>query len=471
MPRDLYPIDELIARVEPIIGRQKAEKARLLYELGDDDRKARIRKILAINGRRVLNDSLLPDHIMLPPSSSFECLGKGEVYAGDVCYGRYSDGSHREIYPIFLNLDDISNHVLLTGASGVGKTTLAYHLAIGLAKKNVGLIVFDWNRTWRSLLGLSEAENPFVKDIRVFTIGRDVRPFCWNMFFCPPPNISFSSWASIVAGKPLQKSLLGGQGVADFLENEAEALMNAYRRGILKLLPNVNDLMKNIIPQRASARQLLWKQSAERILRELTRDGIKEVFGSRNPINIATDILDRGGITILEMDIETPPHIRSLLQEVFLNYMLIYFMHKGEINNGLRMGVILEEFPNMLPTSKTELQVGTPIIKTIFKEARKFGLGLIAIAQEASELPNYVLANAKVHAHFCAQTSADIEASSNSLSLERHQTPFLGLIWRGEAIMKVNGRVKNCLVKTPPPPFKRQITDTELKEWVKKWQN
>ena len=54
---------------------------------------------------------------------------------------------------------------------------------------------------------------------------------------------------------------------------------------------------------------------------------------------------------------------------------------------------------------------------------------------------------AKYNAHFACQTKKDIEATSGSLFLKRHEISFMDFIWQGEAIMKVKGRVKNCLVK------------------------
>jgi hypothetical protein len=290
------------------------------------------------------------------------------------------------------------------------------------------------------------------------------------MFFSPPPNVSFSNWLGIASSKPLQKSLLAGQGVEDYLENEAESLMEAYKKGVLKLLPNIEDIKNRVQHQFAQARQLLWKQSTERVVKELTRESVREVFGSRQPINISQEILERKGITIIEMDIETPEHLRVLFQELLLTYFMLYYLHKGEASpEELRTAVILEEFPNMLPKSKIEKQVGSDIIKTMFKEGRKFGIGLIGIAQETSELPNYVLANCKVQCHFALQTRHDIEASASSLFLRPHQIGYLDLIWVGECIAKVKGRIRNCLVKIPASPIKQKVTDEQLKAHCRKW--
>ncbi|MEW6533986.1 MAG: DUF87 domain-containing protein [Candidatus Auribacterota bacterium] len=465
-------IDDLFLKLEPEFGKKKTESLKLIYQIGDEERKKRIEKILSISARKQLKDSLLNNQVLLPPSTEEECFGKGQIYVGDVCYGKDDFGGHRKLYPLYLDFEDIKNHIIITGLSGTGKTTLAYDLLVELAKKNNRCIVFDWDRTWRNFLSLDEAQYPFVKKIRVYTIGRnDIMPFSWNMFFCPPPNIKLANWLGIAATKPLQKSLFSGQGVEDYLENEAERLMDLYHDGILKLLPNIEDIKNSINKQFAQARKLLWKQSAERILNELTRESMKEVLGSRNPINISEEILERDGITIIEMDIETPEHLRVLFQELLLNYFMLYYLGLGEVEKEyLRTAIFLEEFPNMLPKSRIEKIVGSDVIKTMFKEGRKFGLGLIAIAQETSELPNYVLANCKVHAHFACQTKKDIDATAGSLFLKPHEIPFMDYIWQGEAIMKVKGRVKNCLVKIPPAPIKDRITDEQLKELSQKWE-
>ncbi|MCK4792643.1 MAG: ATP-binding protein [Desulfobacteraceae bacterium] len=471
--QDTTLVDDLLLRLEPEWGSKKIESLKLIYQLGNEERKQRIEKILNISSRKLLNDNLLNTNVLLPPVTKEECEGRKEVFTGTVCYGKNAQGQHRKLFPLYLNFEDVKNHLLITGLSGTGKTTLGYNLFIELAKKNKRCIVFDWDRTWRNILSLNPKEHPFVKNIHVYTIGRnDISPFAWNMFFCPPPNVSFANWLGIASSKPLQKSLFSGQGVEDYLETEAEQLMTAYKNGVLKLLPNIEDLKVRIQAQQAHARQLLWKQSAERILKELTREPMKEIFGAREPMDITKEILERDGPTIIEMDIETPDHLRVLFQELLLTYFMLYYLHKGEVKKEeLRTAIILEEFPNMLPHTEIERKTGGEIIRMLFKEGRKFGLGLIAIAQESSELPNYVTANCKVQAHFACQTKRDIEATASSLFLKRNEIHFIDLIWQGEAIMKVKGRVKNCLVTITPPPIKEKISDEKLKELTKKWQD
>ncbi|MFH1876790.1 MAG: DUF87 domain-containing protein, partial [Candidatus Omnitrophota bacterium] len=165
--QDTRLVDDLLLRLEPEWGSKKIESLKLIYQLGDEERKQRIEKILSISSRKLLNDNLLNTDVLLPPVTKTECEGRKEVFAGTVCYGKDSGGRKRELFPLYLNFEDVKNHMLITGLSGTGKTTLGYNLFIELAKQGKRCIVFDWDRTWRNLLSLDPKEHPFVKNIHV----------------------------------------------------------------------------------------------------------------------------------------------------------------------------------------------------------------------------------------------------------------------------------------------------------------
>jgi len=465
---DTSYLDESFLRMEPEWGKATTENLKLIHSLGDEERKKRIERILTISLRQKLKDSLLNNQPMLAPSTREKCLGNGDVFLGNVSYGQTGSGNDRILYSLYLNLEDIQNHVVLTGSSGVGKTTLAYNIVIELARKGQKVIIMDWNRTWRNFLSLNPQKHPFVKDLRIFTLGRNIAPFSHNLFFAPPEGVSFENWMGIISAKPLQKSMLSGMGSEHLLTSQAEDLMNAYRQGKLKMLPNIEDMKIRLEKSFHQGRAGLWQQSALRVLAELCRPAVKEVFSSRNPTNIGSEILDSPNIVIFEMDIEFPVHLRILFQETFLNYVLLHFMHKGETEE-LRLTLVMEEFQNMLPVSWQERQVGGEIIKNLFREGRKLGIGTISICQEPSELGNYILANAKTQLHFTSTTKKDCDTVSSGLFLKPHETRYLDYIWKGQCFAKIKGRIRNCMIKTPPPPFREKITDQQLKRFSQKW--
>jgi len=52
-----------------------------------------------------------------------------------------------------------------------------------------------------------------------------------------------------------------------------------------------------------------------------------------------------------------------------------------------------------------------------------------------------------------------------------NEIPFIDMIWLGEAIVKVKGRVRNCFVKIPAAPLMRKVGDEEIRLFGEKWQH
>ncbi len=456
--------NELILKLETEWGSDKAEKLKLIHAIGDDERKERLDKILRLSANKLLKDRLLNDQVMLPPSTEREC-GQGDITLGTVCYGKNSDGTDRELYPLRISLEDAMQHIMVSGLTGTGKTLLSFNIAVQMAKKGIPVWIVDWNRQWKSLLSLPPEKYPF--EVRVFTIGRDISPFRYNLFFSGPKGISRRSWIEIIAEKPLAKSLLSGQGSGSLILNEAENLLDGYEEGKLRLLPNIEDIKKRVDRQFLRGRSALWKDSALRVLNSLLRSNTKELFGSRNPMDVS-EMLKRPGITILEMDIELPNSLRILFQEALFLHILLEMLSRGE-SEKLRLFLICEEAQHLFPSSQHEQQIAGEILQNLYREGRKMGLGLCSILQEPSSVPNYAY-QCKTQIHFTNNTYKDISTVSNALFLKPHETRYLDYIWVAQAVAKVKGRAKNCLIRTPQPLPIRKVSDEELKEIAGKWQ-
>lgn len=129
----------------------------------------------------------------------------------------------------------------------------------------------------------------------------------------------------------------------------------------------------------------------------------------------------------------------------------------------------MEESQNLMNASAQEKMFNDGTLQNIYREGRKLGIGALTLAQESSELENYAF-QCKTQIHFSANTYKDVSTVANGLFLKPHETRYLDFIWLGQAFAKVKGRAKNCLIKTPPPLPTTKLTDEELKELAKKWQ-
>ena len=196
-------IEETCKKLKPIIG-DKADKLWYMY-LAED---AKGRKDLALDieiiaEKLLKKEALEKQSILLEPPSVEDA--KGSFPLGDIIY------NDQELYPLYLKHKDFINQVGIFAITGEGKTNLAYLLALQLLKSKTPFIVIDWKRSWRNLLSLKD-EFPELKDVQVFTIGRDILPFLWNPFR-QPPNADKELWISTIS-EVLEKSHISGPGVA-----------------------------------------------------------------------------------------------------------------------------------------------------------------------------------------------------------------------------------------------------------------
>ena len=184
--------EDLFKKLRPILG-AKLDPLQALYLAGDDDNRKTVEQML-----RVMYSTVITG-ISPPP---FEvCSGKyplGVILSGD-----------KALYPFALRDEDWF-HLGIFGLTGRGKTNAMLHLLGELQKHNIPWLVFDWKRA-----GYRDLVSRYDK-VSVFTVGRDVSPFCFNPLI-PPPGVD-----RIASNRPCS----------------TKALVNSFSRGAVTPLGN-----------------------------------------------------------------------------------------------------------------------------------------------------------------------------------------------------------------------------------------
>lgn len=158
-------------------------------------------------------DSQVDDRkVRLPPSDAVDT--GGDLYLGDI---RYPGRSPQRLS---LKSGDLVKHTGIFATTGSGKTHVAYNLLRQFQKWKIPFLVIDWKRSYRNLRSL-----PDLKQLMVYTVGRDASPFLWNPLR-PPPNVHPQTWIQILSDV-LEKTHVSGQGVADVLAELADAEFDA----------------------------------------------------------------------------------------------------------------------------------------------------------------------------------------------------------------------------------------------------
>ena len=73
---------------------------------------------------------------------------KGEIKIGKVIH------SDNETYDFGITLDQLTNHCLIAGRTGAGKTNTSFQIIKNLIEQKIPFIIFDWKKTHRNLLDI-----------------------------------------------------------------------------------------------------------------------------------------------------------------------------------------------------------------------------------------------------------------------------------------------------------------------------
>ena len=160
-------VKQLCLQLKPILG-SKADKIYTAYMAEDKEGQEQIEHYLQLLTAKYLPSKLEQSKtVLLPPS---EEKAVGEYRIGTVKY------AGKDLYPFGLREDEWIQHMAILGRSGAGKTNVGFLILQQLKQKNKPFLIFDWKRNYRDLLALPE-----FKDVEVYTIGRNIAPFSFNL--------------------------------------------------------------------------------------------------------------------------------------------------------------------------------------------------------------------------------------------------------------------------------------------------
>ncbi len=433
-------IEEMLRQLAPIIGNSRAIMLRKMYLIKTDPRQKRQveDRISFIHATHVAPH--LEESVILPPPSKGVCAGDIEV--GMVDYIGTS------MYPFQLRLKDLNRHMAIMGATGGGKTTLAFQLIKKIHNSGTPLLIIDWEQSYR----------PLVKEIpgiEIYTIGRDTNPLFLNPMQVPE-GISQAEYAKSLINL-MAEDYLSGAGSDSMILRYMIDLYNSIKQ------PTFDDLKHKIMHEldterrkkgRLAGRSGLWKETVERIFWFLSVGAVSKSLCTRKHMPIHR-LLDR--TVVLELGGIKSPRDRRFIVHLLLNWITLHLEHRGIQSDHLKNVVVLEEFHNICTK-----QAFDPLVEPLFRTCRKYGMGLIAIDQTPSGIPIPIFANTNVKISFALGTSQDVSAAAKAMNLNEPQ--YLTMLNTGEAICSVRQSMADpFVVKVPYADYGDFIDDYTLK--------
>lgn len=431
--------------MKPVLGRKIDRLWSAYLAESDADGKADIEQTLELLAAKHLGKSYEPDTSPFPPPD------KKFAKSGDICLGRISYG-RKELYPFSLKADRLKEHILIAGRSGSGKTNLAFIVMQELMDYGIKVLALDWKRGYRNLAKLQ-------KDLRVYTVGRNVAPFRFNPLI-PPEGCEPNLWIKLIVDI-IADAYLGGEGVISLLMSGLEHLYNkaGVYDGQVKQWPVIQDLLAWLRDVRLKGRAAMWQASAERILQAMLYGEFGKVLNTQDNSHIA-EILNHN--VVLEMDGLAGSSDRTMFSGALTLYLYRYRLARG-YHDKLTNMILLEEAHNLLHKKSSETKES--ILETSIRMIREYGIGYVFIDQMPSLLSTVAFANSYATIALNQKLRADVQTISGAMNLTEEQKDSLNTLPIGTAVVRLADQFPfPFLVKIPLCPVKDgTVTDLEVR--------
>lgn len=355
----------------------------------------------------------------------------------------------RNLYKAYLSLDDLTTHIAIFGMTGSGKSTTASAILSRLIDLGVNVLVIDWHSEYRNTI--------IHKQGLVFTPGKDIAPLTVNPL---DPSLSedLSEHMSLVTD--IFADVFSFTPPQSFMFREA--LRSAYRSfGYLGGKPSTPPTVGNIIreiehaPIR-SAYDNETKLALLRRLKPLTEGQAGKALNGQTTIPIENLLRN---VVSVELGHFKEQEIRKIFTSIFLK--LLYDYRTRETVSKLQHVTIIEEARNIIPARRPEDP--SSIGERMISELRKFGEGLVIIAQFPTQISYEILKNAATRICHQIKTEDDRRILQGAMKLTDRQASYLHYLETGGAIinMPLIPHALPVYVETEPHTLS-QLPDSQL---------
>lgn len=352
-----------------------------------------------------------------------------------------------------LDADDFTKHLLVVGTTGMGKTTLFYHLMDELP---VPYWTFDLKTDYRHL----RRRNPDL--VVVPWTELQLNPLQ------PPPQVRPRTWAQTVLELIGDSYSLysGSQNyllpiVIDMYQEHDIDVDTGYSQ------EEVADLPWPRFPQLRAYLQQSGKTGASRIqLRNRLIDRFGSILAATGDLYTESHgyplaaLLDRD--VVFELQGLKTEH-QDFIIELLLTWVFRYRQAQQQRDEGLQHAFVLDEGKRAFSIYKERDDTkGLPQIDVLTAQLREFGEALLVGDQEPNKLTDALRTNTGTTALFRIEEGEQFRAMADSLQLSERQRSFADRLDVGQAIVKSGGG-DAVPVQFPDMDVEKTVTDAELR--------
>ena len=427
-------VEEISSKLKPILG-NKIDELYFRYSMSESaEERNQIVQVLSALYQKYLGKFLDKKVLLEPPQQS---AVSGEYELSKVVY------ANKELFPFALREQDWPRHVCISGMSGSGKTTLALNILQKFIEKNKPFLVFDWKKSFRSLINTDPS-------VMCFTVGNDsISNLFKTNINMPPKGVSPKEWINTLCDL-LTESFCVSFGVHKILLETLDEVFEGW--GVYKGSPHYPNWqhikrMLEIKAREARGREATWYESALRIASVLTFGDFGKVINYDGKKSLSVEELFDKKV-IFELN-----SLGNVEKKFFAEYILTYIFKLKKANSekttgGFNHAILVDEAHNIFLKGNTYF-VSESVTDMIYREMREYGTCLICLDQHLSKLSDTVKGNSACHIAFQQQLPQDVYDVSSIMQIPEKREIFTQLPV-GYAVVKLSERYASpFLIKVP----------------------
>ena len=307
----------------------------------------------------------------------------------------------------------LDQHVVVLGATGVGKSVLVRHLLSGLKHQDVNTLVFDLENEYSSMLSCMPERDVLLVDAEDLRIS----------LTAPPKGCKPTEWTDRLL-EVLRETL--------FLRDGSIALLRRVlqRSNQTSRFPSVARLRELIDHEEKTCRgrEREYIGSLKNRLDGLSAQ-LRLIFDCSSGMDLQQVLASR--LAVIQMR-NLAQESQLLLSMFLLQWFSTYLETKGAT---VRHLFVLEEVSRLI-ASHSRYDLGELLLLRQIRTARKRGIGFVLVDQTPSELPVVLTANTGTKICFRLADGRDIRAASESMNLTADQRVELGRLGPRVAVLR-----------------------------------
>ncbi len=352
-----------------------------------------------------------------------------------------------------ISFDSLTSHMLVTGATGGGKSNTNMNILLAAYRQGVPFCVIEPAKRdyWKLISD--------VKNLKVYTPGDDALPLRFNPLE-PEEGVFISShiddlmYAFSGAFEMDTPTMLTIEGLLQYSYEKAGwnlgdiAYKQARRFPTLKdVLDNMDEYSRKEIRSGDEVRQNIEGAVIRRLKSLVT--GTMGRITSMGGYSVTGRELCNSNV-VIELDalsVDAKAFVSSLLL-----LKLSQYIRQQDSSHKLKNIILLEEAHNVFSAESTagtsqNKDIASKYFSNLLSEIREYGTGIIIADQGASKINSNAIANTKTKIMHASDNEVDVDREAFAFRLNDFQKGLIPLLRTGEALIAVSGKTEVCKVK------------------------